>query len=202
MEAATRLFAAMGYDGTSLDQIADAVGRSTEEVRREHGDKHTLYLAVMERGFQAEQAALSSCLAKVSCTSHADCVRSIHLLVDGYVDFAAGHPDVQALWVHRWLADAIDITELERRYMQPLYTAALAVLGPAQEQGYICREADLEYTWHTMMWAVRGFGLGGVPQPCEAGGRAGFSDVRAAQRFRLHLHRVMHRSLGLPGDYR
>ncbi|MEV0588756.1 TetR/AcrR family transcriptional regulator [Nonomuraea sp. NPDC050310] len=199
IEAATRLFAAMGYDATSLEQVADASGRTAEDLRREFGGKQELYLAVMERGFQAEQAAFAACLEQVSCDTQEGCVRGIHHLIDGYLDFAAEHPEVLALWLHRWLSDATDLTELERRYAEPLYSAALGILGPAQERGFICADADLEYTWHTLMWMVHGFGQGGVPR--EHGNRSGFADPRSAQRFRLHLHRTIHRGLGLPGDY-
>jgi AcrR family transcriptional regulator len=198
IDAATRLFAALGYDATSMEQIAEAAGVEIADLRRECG-KQDLYLTVVERGFQAESASLQEILRRFRCETAADCVRSIHLLVDGYVDFAAGHPEVHALWVHRWLEDAIGVADLESRFLHPLFTTAVSALTPARERGFIGRDVDLEFALHTMMWIVHGFGQGGVPQP--DGEWLGFSDPEIAQRFRHHLHQVMHRTLRLPGDY-
>ncbi|NUP84046.1 MAG: hypothetical protein HOV96_41615 [Nonomuraea sp.] len=49
-----------------------------------------------------------------------------------------------------------------------------------------------------MMWTVHGFGHGGVD---KNGDRQSFGDPRVVKRFRLHLHRLIHRALRLPGDY-
>ncbi len=49
MEAAGRLFAEHGYDGTRLDQVAAAAGVTKPVLYRHFADKTALYLALLER---------------------------------------------------------------------------------------------------------------------------------------------------------
>jgi AcrR family transcriptional regulator len=195
MKAATQLFAALGYDGTSTRQIADAAGLNIATVNYHVGGKRELYLAVMERAHQAERAALETALARLP---GADPVAEIHRLIDDYVDFCVDNPEVPALWMHRWLSDASDLTELERQYVQPLVSAVTTALRPAAESGLIDGAIDLEYAMWSVIWCVHGFAKGGVLD--ERGRRRAAGDRAALRRFRAHLHLSMHRTLGLPGD--
>ncbi|MEV5327079.1 TetR/AcrR family transcriptional regulator [Nonomuraea sp. NPDC052634] len=197
LKVATQLFAALGYDGTSTRQIAEAAGLNIATVNYHVGGKRELYLAVMERAHQAEKAALERALERLP---GGDPVAALHRLADDYLDFCVDHPEVPALWMHRWLSDAGDITQLERQYVKPLMEAVSAALRPAVESGLISPEADVEYTVWTVIWAVHGFAKGGV---LDAEGRRRAAGDRAAlRRFRTHLHHVVHRTLGLPGDPR
>ncbi|MEV5888437.1 TetR/AcrR family transcriptional regulator [Nonomuraea fuscirosea] len=198
LKVATHLFAALGYDGTSTRQIAEAAGLNIATVNYHVGGKRELYLAVMERAHQAEKAALETALARLP--GAADPVAAIHGLTDDYLDFCVDNPEVPALWMHRWLSDASDITELERQYVQPLLATVTGALRPAVEAGLISGEVDLEYTVWTVIWSVHGFAKGGVLD--AEGRRRGSGDRAALRRFRSHLHTSLHRTLGLPGDPR
>ncbi|GAA3544788.1 TetR/AcrR family transcriptional regulator [Nonomuraea rosea] len=197
LKVATQLFAALGYDGTSTRQIAEAAGLNIATVNYHVGGKRELYLAVMERAHQAEKAALDEALGRLP---GADPVAAIHRLVDDYLDFCVDNPEVPALWMHRWLSDASDITELERQYVQPLLAAVTGALGPAVETGLIDERVDLEYAMWTVIWSVHGFAKGGVLD--DAGRRRAAGDRAALRRFRAHLHLTLHRTLGLPNDPR
>ncbi|MEW9549869.1 TetR/AcrR family transcriptional regulator [Nonomuraea sp. NPDC050783] len=195
VKVATRLFAAHGYDGTSTRQIAEAAGLNIATVNYHVGGKRELYLAVMERAHQAERAALERALARPAGTGP---VAAIHRLVDDYLDFCVDNPEIPALWMHRWLSDAGDITELEREYVQPLVANVGAALLPARDAGIIDATVDLEYTIWTAIWSIHGFAKGGVLD--AEGRRRGAGDRAALRRFRAHLHLSLHRTLGLPGD--
>ncbi|TDD46268.1 TetR/AcrR family transcriptional regulator [Nonomuraea terrae] len=195
LKVATQLFAALGYDGTSTRQIADAAGLNIATVNYHVGGKRELYLAVMARAHLAEKAALDAALARLPGD---DPVAAIHRLIDDYLGFCVDNPEVPALWMHRWLSDARDITELEREYVQPLVTAVGAALRPTVESGLIDEQADLEYTMWTVIWSVHGFAKGGVLD--SDGRRRAAGDRAALRRFRAHLHLSTHRALGLPGD--
>ncbi|GAA4914793.1 AcrR family transcriptional regulator [Nonomuraea thailandensis] len=197
LKVATQLFAALGYDGTSTRQIADAAGLNIATVNYHVGGKRDLYLAVMEAAHRAEKAALDQALARLPGD---DPVAAVHRLADDYLDFCVDNPEVPALWMHRWLSDASDITELERQYVQPLLTAVSAALRPAVEAGLIAAETDLDYTVWSVIWTVHGFAKGGVLD--ERGRRRAAGDRAALRRFRAHLHQSLHRTLGLPGDPR
>ncbi|GAA3697283.1 TetR/AcrR family transcriptional regulator [Nonomuraea antimicrobica] len=197
LKVATQLFAALGYDGTSTRQIAEAAGLNIATVNYHVGGKRELYLAVMEAAHRAEKAALEAALARLPGD---DPVAAIHRVADDYLDFCVDNPEVPALWMHRWLSDASDISELERQYVLPLMAAVTEALRPAVEAGTIRAEADLEYTVWTVIWAVHGFAKGGVLD--ARGRRRGAGDRAALRRFRAHLHQSLHRTLGLPGDPR
>ncbi|WP_018653115.1 TetR/AcrR family transcriptional regulator [Actinomadura flavalba] len=184
LAAATRLFAALGYDGTSTRQIADAAGLNIATVAYHAGGKRDLYLSVMERAHRLERAVLEDAVA--SFTPDAAGVRA---LLDAYIDFCVEHPEVPALWVHRWQSDAADIADLERRYARPLIDRAAAAVRA------VAPDADAEYAVMTVVWSTHGFCAGGVP---GAGGRRGPGSPGEVRRFRAHLHRVIARLLDLP----
>ncbi|MFD0660397.1 TetR/AcrR family transcriptional regulator [Thermocatellispora tengchongensis] len=128
VQVATRLFAALGYDGTTTRQIAEAAGLNIATVSYHVGGKRELYLAVMENAHRVERAALESAIAEFSGR---DTATLVHGIVDRYLDFCVAHRDVATLWMHRWLSDAADISDLEQRYTHPLATLVLeAVEGP------------------------------------------------------------------------
>ncbi|MEV0626183.1 TetR/AcrR family transcriptional regulator [Nonomuraea wenchangensis] len=195
VKVATQLFAALGYDGTSTRQIAEAAGLNIATVNYHVGGKRELYLAVMERAHLAERTALEQAMARIG---GADPVVAIHRLMDDYLDFCVDNPEIPALWMHRWLSDASDITELEREYVQPLIANVGAALLPAREAGVIDPGVDLEYTIWSAIWSIHGFAKGGVLD--AEGRRRGAGDRAALRRFRAHLHQSLHRTLGLPGD--
>ncbi|NUR89043.1 MAG: TetR/AcrR family transcriptional regulator [Nonomuraea sp.] len=195
LKSATQLFAALGYDGTSTRQIADAAGLNIATVNYHVGGKRELYLAVMERAHQAERAALEPALARLS---GGDPAAAIHRLVDDYLDFCVDNPEVPALWMHRWLSDASDLTELERQYVQPLVAAVAAAMEPAVAAGVIDAAVDVEMSTWSVIWSVHGFAKGGVLD--RDGHRRGSGDRAAVRRFRRHLHLSLHRTLGLPGQ--
>ncbi|WP_084958003.1 TetR/AcrR family transcriptional regulator [Thermoactinospora rubra] len=199
LDAATRLFAALGFDGTSMEQIAQTADTPVQEIKRLFGGKRELYIATVERVYQAQIAAMQAEVRNVSCEDAESTTRSVHRLIDAYLDFGAEHPYINALWVHRWLSDAVDIAEIESRYARPIYDAVLGALRPAVQAGYIDPGMDLVYVLHIMAWSVHGFGQGGVTG--RDGVRRGLSDLQETRRFRSALHRVIHRAVRLPGDY-
>ncbi|MBO3752483.1 TetR/AcrR family transcriptional regulator [Streptosporangiaceae bacterium NEAU-GS5] len=191
LEVATRLFAAMGYDATSTRQIADAVGLNVATVNYHVGGKRELYLAVMERAYQAEHAAVA---AAVTEFQQLPLTEALHCLLDRYIDFCLCNPDIPALWMHRWLDDAADMTELERQYTYPLVSMVAKTVRPALES----LDVDIEYTIQSMVWCINGFAKGGIPD--AHGNRRTIHDPHALRRFRAHLHVMLHRTLGLPGN--
>jgi AcrR family transcriptional regulator len=197
LKVATHLFAAHGYDGTSTRQIAEAAGLNIATVNYHVGGKRELYLAVMEAAHRAEKSALDRALDRLPGD---DPVAAIHRLADDYLDFCVEHPEVPGLWMHRWLSDAGDVTELERQYVQPLLTAVTGALRPAVEAGLVSVDTDLDYTIWTFIWSVHGFAKGRVLD--DEGHRRAPGDPAQLRRFRAHLHLALHRTLGLPGDPR
>jgi AcrR family transcriptional regulator len=186
LAAATRLFAALGYDGASTRMIAEAAGLNIATVSYHLGGKRDLYLAVMERAHRIERTTLEAGLAEFTPDP-----AGVHRLVDRYLDFCVEHPEIIALWVHRWLSDAEDIAHLEQEYARSLVDAVVATVQPVAAAG-----TDLEYAVMTVIWSTHGFATGGVPD--AKGRRARVDDAAAVERFRTQLHRLAGALLGLP----
>ncbi|WP_250213740.1 TetR/AcrR family transcriptional regulator [Acrocarpospora catenulata] len=193
LQSATRLFAALGYDATTMRQIADATG--IDPVRAGFtGNKRDLYLAVIERAHQIEVEAMGSVIESAELAGEGEVTAAVHRIVDTYLNFCVAHPEFPALWIHRWLYDAADLIGLEREFSQPLITTTTRVLRHAVAD----QSVDIEYCVWTLVWCVHGFVQGGVLD--GEGERIGAESGEELARFRRHLHMLIHRVLGLPGD--
>ncbi|GGU97169.1 TetR family transcriptional regulator [Actinomadura cremea] len=188
LDVATRLFAALGYDGTSTRLIAEAAGLNIATVAYHVGGKRDLYLAVMERAHQAERAALEEAVGELRAVGAG--ASAALALVDRYVDFCAANPAVPALWMHRWLSDAADVAHLESLYVRPLMDLVVDAV-----RATVGDDVDVEYAVWTVIWATHGFARGGVLD--ADGRRRGMDDPRELDRFRAHLHRLVGAALGL-----
>ncbi|MEU8797398.1 TetR family transcriptional regulator [Spirillospora sp. NPDC048819] len=186
LDAATRLFAALGYDGTSTRMIAEAAGLNVATVAYHVGGKRDLYLAVMERAHEVERAVLEDAVAQIGTEPE-----ELLEVVDRYIDFCVEHPEVPALWMHRWLSDAADVAHLEVQFVRPL----LDMVASAARK-VVPDNVDVEYVVWTVVWCTHGFGSGGT---MDADGlRHGLEDPREVARFRAHLRRLVSNAIGLP----
>ncbi|WP_433256539.1 TetR/AcrR family transcriptional regulator [Streptosporangium sp. CA-135522] len=199
LQVATRLFAALGYDVTSIGQIADATGLDVATVTESFGGKRELYLAVMNRVYEIERSSLAEALKIGPATTPEQTSALMHRIVDHYIDLCAAYPEVPTLWMHRWLSDAIDVTELERRYTQPLVKLIRDAFAPAMSAGHIGPDVDLDYVMWSLLWCVNGFSQSGTLD--QDGNRRRADDPEALRRLRVHLHRMIHRAASLPGEF-
>ncbi|OIJ68023.1 TetR/AcrR family transcriptional regulator [Streptomyces mangrovisoli] len=199
VDAATRLFAEHGYDGTSTRQIAAEAGLNMATVNYHTGAKKELYVEVMRRAHQAERSALEMALAEFRATVPASPGAAVAGLVDRYLDFCLEHPQVPALWMRRWLSDADEVSELEADFARPLIESvreAVVSAFPTDE----APGADLEMTIWTVLWSTHGFCRSGILDGDAV--RRGPGDKDAVERFRRHLRTLVLRDLGLPPQRR
>jgi AcrR family transcriptional regulator len=180
IEGAARLFGELGYDGTPLQLIADALGVRTSAITEVVGDKRTLYIEVMRQAFEAERTVLEAAVAEAGSGPAA-----VHEIMDAYLDFHVANPQNRALWAHRWVAD---LSELEDRYARPLFELVAERIG-----GLVPPDVDTYYLLGTMVWCVHGFlGSGLFDRPR---GMRKADDPAAVESFRRHLHVLMDRLL-------
>lgn len=186
IEAATRLFAALGYDGTSTRMIAEAAGLNVATVAYHVGGKRDLYLVVMERAHRAERQVLERALAEITPD-----VEGILTLVDRYVELCVARPEIPALWMHRWLSDAADVAHLDDEYVRPLME-----LVSEAARDVVSDEVDLDFLVWTVVWCTHGFGSGGLLD--QQGKRRTIDDPQAVARFRAHMRRTVAAAIGPP----
>jgi AcrR family transcriptional regulator len=199
---ATRIFAELGFDGASIQLVADAAGVDTAGVHRRFETKADLYRAVMRRAAEAEQQAMDAFLVSF-VPSHEGLIR----LADAYLDFHLTHPQIMALWQHRWMGDAADVPELEE-----LYTAPLSARMADMARGQVADDFDTDHVVWTVAWCVFGFLSGGIVYTTadrvpalrwrrgEGDEEPNSRDQVAVARFRTHMHTLLERLLTPPAD--
>ncbi|GAB3473215.1 TetR/AcrR family transcriptional regulator [Nocardiopsis coralliicola] len=179
--SATRLFAALGYDGASTRLIADAAGVNISTLAYYAGTKRDLYLAVMERAQRTEREVLEAAIAQMRAGG------GVGALIDAYLDFTVAHPEFAALWMHRWLSDAADVAHLERLHVLPMLREVAAAV--TEELGPRAAEIDIEYLVWTVVWATHGFVRGGLPD--ADGERMSPPPPSSVERMRATLHSLI-----------
>ena len=196
LAAATRLFAERGFDGTSTREIGRASGLNIATVAYHVGAKADLYREVMRRAYQEELAALSGAVREfeAAATDPETGLAAARALVRRYLDFCLARPEVPALWMRRWLADAAEIGEPEAEYAWPL----AGLVGDAfRAKAHLYADGvDADMALWTVAWSVHAFCVGGVPE--ADGKRHGGSDLALVSRYRAHLDALVTRLLARP----
>lgn len=127
--AATAMFAANGYEATSLRQIAAASEIDIATLKYHFDDKQTLFAQVYQAGHEHFLNALLPILAKFPELETREAVRDVF---DDFVsvmhDFVAEHLSFVKLTLFRLIEESVDIVDLE----EELQTVAL----DAFEQGF------------------------------------------------------------------
>lgn len=164
LQAATLLFAEHGYHGVSARQIADAVGLNVATVHYHTGGKRELYLSVVRRLYEQEQALVMSVLDAQPIDTWARPAplwAALTRLTDALVDFLHQHPERARLYIHRWLEGADEMTPVEAELSLALHRPLLDGLRRAQSAGAIRADADIalflrSFTWMLFSYFVTG----------------------------------------------
>ena len=179
LNAAWELFAALGYDGTGGEMIADAAGVPAAEIGAIFGNKLGLYREILKRAHDQDMILVQEMAANY--TRDRD---GLHFLVDRYLDYCCENPRVVALWMQRKMRDAADLDEVEREY------ASAPLAGVGRMVGDLFRPGlDAELTSWMIIWFIQIFVHSGIPD--EHGRRVGCEDTQQLRRFRRQVHEVV-----------
>ncbi|GIW71623.1 MAG: hypothetical protein KatS3mg102_1165 [Planctomycetota bacterium] len=151
LRAAERLFGEHGYEGTSVQQLAQLAGVNKALVFYHFGSKQQLFDAVLERYYRAHARAIRQAIRRARGGPR----ERIHQLLDGYLDFMERHRVYPRL-VQQELARRSGRLELIRRNLGELASAVRTLLaGLCPEQGPLAPEhffasfAGMVVTWFT-----------------------------------------------------
>ncbi|MFI6506006.1 TetR/AcrR family transcriptional regulator [Streptosporangium sp. NPDC050855] len=193
---AMRLFSALGYDGTSLQAVAEATGEDPAWIQERFGEKRDLYLAVIDLAGRMERTVVQDALAALPAADAEQVATTLYGLSEHYLDFCVANPQIPALWLHRWLGDAADIPEVERTHSIPLMNFTADALRSAARAGFVDGEVDADLMVRTLVWSVYGFLHG---EMIAEAGRSVSADPQARHRFLAHHRQLLDRMLRLPG---
>ncbi|WP_344455086.1 TetR/AcrR family transcriptional regulator [Actinocorallia aurantiaca] len=173
---ASRLFSDLGYDGTSIQMIADAAGMSPERIQKMVGGKRELYVRVAE-GNQKRQFEALEDLAR----THTPDAAGIKRIADRYLQYVIDHPEYSMLWIQRWMSDAADLVEMERLFRTPIVVEVNRLVATSFKPG-----VDPVLAFWMVIWSVESFLHGGVVEEDGEVHRA--DDPQSRERFLRHLH--------------
>lgn len=161
LDAATTFFARYGYHGTSIRDLAKAVGISVATLYYHIQSKEELYRRVFQRQFQEEEELIRSYLSQADerLIQNPFAFRElIFRLMDALIDRSLQNPDIVRLWTRRWLEKPEQTEDIEIAYSAPLYKLVETILEKAQAAGVIKpRFSNLAMIVHSFPWLHYGY---------------------------------------------
>jgi AcrR family transcriptional regulator len=137
LDSAEREFAARGFQGARLREIADQAGVQPALIHHYFTDKQGLYRAVLDRVLIPQSTESWSLLGAGL---------SLEQLVNGFVDmllrFYAAHQNLLAILRHEAVVGSPILRDVVQERMQPILVAVRAYLVDRQAAGEVRRDMD------------------------------------------------------------
>lgn len=192
VDAATRLFAARGFEGTSLQDVAEAVGIRKPSLLYHVSTKDALRIRVLEGVLGHWKDVLPELLKAAATGSD-----QFDAVVIETVRFFASDPDRARLLVREALDRPDEMAELIHSHVTPWVQVVCDYIRKGQDQGRIYSNVDPEaYVAQVINLVISGvatFHCVGVVAPAASPGG------RMPERHIEELVRVAKTSLFLPG---
>jgi AcrR family transcriptional regulator len=118
LDAASKVFAAEGFAGATIDAIGQAAGFTKGAVYSNFDSKDELFLALLDREFELRGAQIVTALA-----GGGDTTAAAHELSRSVLDSVQGHADYYVLFVEYWLR-AVRDPQLRKRLIDRRRAAA------------------------------------------------------------------------------
>lgn len=132
LDAGAREFAARGFAGARLREIAGSAGVQSALIHHYFTDKHGLYRAVLDRALLPSSTESWSLL---------EAGLDLHALLGGFIEvllrFYAKHHNLLAILRHEALSGSSVLEELTRERTLPIVEAVTALLVEKQQAGEI-----------------------------------------------------------------
>ena len=138
LEVATHMFAAAGYEATSLRQIAAASSIDIATLKYHYQDKASLFAEVYSQGHVEFLQALAPVMLGLDSAQDADQVRRmIHLLVTSMHDFVDSNLPFVKLTLFRLMEENTDIVVLEDELQVVALETLEGIFAKLASQGII-----------------------------------------------------------------
>lgn len=148
---ATRLFAEQGYDGTSVQEIADAVGIRKPSLLYHFKSKDALRENVIAEMLAHWNAVLPGLLLKASTEERFDAT------MEALTEFFIEDPDRARLFLRETLDRPDSMKAMLGQFVQPWVNLLGEQLERAKEQGLVRRDVDpAAYAVEVITMAVAG----------------------------------------------
>jgi len=209
LRVATRLIAERGFEGTSLQDVADEVGVRKPSLLHHFPSKEALRAAVLEQMLQHWNVALPRILR--AATSGEDQFDGV---LDELVRFFTDDPDRARLLLREVLDRPREMGAVVRQHMRPWIESVSGYIRKGQERGALQPDVDPEaYVVHVTTFLIATVAvqrlLGALPVaergettggggPAGSAGGVGGKAPRGMDRATAELVRMARASLFLP----
>lgn len=137
---ATRLLAARGFEGTSLQDVADAVGVKKQSLLYHFPSKDELRRGVLERLL----TRWNDVLPRLLMASQASGLTKFESITSELFEFFAAEPDRARLIVREMLDRPSDLQELSRELIRPWVAVVTEYIELGKKLGQIRKDVDAE----------------------------------------------------------
>ncbi|MFW6051990.1 MAG: TetR/AcrR family transcriptional regulator [Myxococcota bacterium] len=190
LREATRRFATRGFDGTSLQDIAAAVGIRKPSLLYHFPSKDDLRREVIDGALARWNDVLPRVLMAAAQSERLDAV------MNEMVSFFADDPDRARLLVREILDRPDDMRERLRAYVRPWLEVVSRQIERAKEQGLVHRDVDPDsYPMLVINLVVCGIAMAHTVEPLLPSGTGSRDDHKRLLREMLRIARA---SLYLP----
>jgi AcrR family transcriptional regulator len=124
LDAAEAQFAERGYEGTTLRDVATAVGIQNPSLYNHFRNKNALYGAVLERGIRPVLEALSRFVDEQERSDEAS-----RRLIEEMMGQLSQRPELARLIQHEALAGGHRLTEMLREWIAPVFERASVLVA-------------------------------------------------------------------------
>ncbi|MBL9021799.1 MAG: TetR/AcrR family transcriptional regulator [Myxococcales bacterium] len=135
LDSAEQEFAARGFPGARLREIAVAAGVQPALIHHYFGDKQGLYEAVIGRAVEHMSTASWRVLER-----HTDLEGLVRGFVDVMVDFSVTHHNLLAIMRAEVLSGAGMLVDIIREKSRPILQAVVAVAAKLQDNGQLRKD--------------------------------------------------------------
>ncbi len=193
LDAATRLFARRGFDGTSLQDIADAVGIRKASLFHHFPSKEDLRIKVLDKLLSHWNEVVPRILAATSAG-----VDQSDAIIQEATAFFLADPDRARFLTREVLDSAEGIKTLLTSHLRPWFAVLCDHIRRGQEAGRVYAEVDPEaYLLQMINLVVCSTGTLGVLAPLVEGQTG---DRRFMERHVTELLRISRACLFKPRD--
>jgi AcrR family transcriptional regulator len=142
LDSAEALFSERGYEGTTLRDVADAVGLRIPSLYNHFDSKDSLYAAVLERSAGPVLEVLSEFMREGGAAYH-----DARIVVSNVMDLLARDPQLPRLVLHETLSGGQRLTPVLREWIAPIFSKA----GEMVHDGPASRSWDSEQIPHLVL---------------------------------------------------
>ena len=189
LNEATRLFAERGVDGTSLQEISDAVGVRKPSLLYHFPSKEALHASVLEQILSRWSEAVPRLLKAVAREDRFDAI------LDETIQFFAGDPDRARLLLREALDRPREMRELLRAHASTWLALIADSIRKAQRDGAMHADADPEaYVLQVIHLVIGTFAVGPILQTLVGARASGAVDPRLVRELKRVARAALQKS--------